>query len=202
VTREEKRLLPTETGLIVNDLLVSHFPEIVDVNFTATMEAELDQIADGEREWVPVLREFWDEFAQQVKVAEAEMPQVSTEPEPVGRDCPQSGHALIIRYGRYGKFIGCSHFPECRYTEPWLEKIGVTCPKDGGDLIERKTRKGRTFYGCANYPACDFTSWKRPLPSPCPHCGGLLVVANKNHAQCTVCGQPVELSALPAPSTA
>jgi DNA topoisomerase-1 len=202
VTREEKRLHPTETGLLVNDLLVSHFPEIVDVNFTATMEEEFDQIADGEREWVPVLREFWDEFAQQVKVAEAEMPQMNTEPEAVGRDCPETGHPLIIRYGRYGKFIGCSDFPNCRYTEPWLEKIGVRCPKDGGELIERKTRKGRTFYGCANYPACDFTSWKRPLPSPCPNCGGLLVVANKNYAQCTVCENQVELSALPTPATA
>jgi DNA topoisomerase I len=196
VAREEKRLLPTETGILVNDLLVGHFPEIVDVNFTANMEEELDQIADGEREWTGVLREFWEPFARDLKAAEAEMPQVSTEPELVGRNCPQSGHPLIIRYSRYGKFIGCSGFPECRYVEPWLEKIGVKCPKDGGELAERKTRKGRVFYGCANYPACDFTSWKRPLPQPCPNCGGLLVVANKNYAQCTVCEQQVELSAL------
>jgi DNA topoisomerase-1 len=196
VTREDKRLTPTETGTIVNDLLVGHFPEIVGVDFTANMEEELDEIAEGRREWVPVLREFWEPFAVKVKAAEAEMPQVSTEPEPVGRDCPQSGHPLIIRWGRYGKFIGCSNFPDCRYTEPWLEKIGVRCPKDGGEIAERKTRKGRVFYGCSNYPACDFTSWKRPLPQPCPHCGGLLVVANKNRAQCTVCSEPTELSAL------
>lgn len=196
VTREDKRLTPTETGTIVNDLLVGHFPEIVGVDFTANMEEELDEIADGRREWVPVLREFWEPFSVKVKAAEADMPQVSTEPELVGRDCPQSGHPLVIRWGRYGKFIGCANFPECRYTEPWLEKIGVRCPKDGGEIAERKTRKGRVFYGCANYPACDFTSWKRPLPQPCPHCGGLLVVANKNRAQCTVCGEPTELSAL------
>ncbi len=201
VIREEKRLVPTEIGLIVNDLLVGHFPEVVDLNFTANMEAELDQIADGEREWVGVLREFWEPFSKDLKAAEAEMPQMSTEPELVGRNCPQSGHPLIIRYSRYGKFIGCSGFPECRYVEPWLEKIGVKCPKDGGELAERKTRKGRVFYGCANYPACDFTSWKRPLPQPCPNCGGLLVVANKNYAQCTVCEQQVELSAL-QPQTA
>ncbi len=187
VIKEDKRLAPTETGQIVNDLLVDHFPEIVDVNFTANMEDELDQIADGEREWVGVLREFWDPFAEQVKQAEAEMPQVNTGPEYVGRDCPQTGHPLIIRWGRYGKFIGCSDFPNCRYTEPWLEKIGVTCPKDGGEIVERKTRKGRVFYGCANYPECDFTSWKRPLRTPCPDCGGLLVIANKTTAQCTVC---------------
>jgi DNA topoisomerase-1 len=135
---------------------------------------------------VGVLREFWEPFAAQVKLAEADMPQVNTGPEYVGRDCPESGHPLIIRWGRYGKFIGCSDFPKCRYTEPWLEKIGVTCPKDQGEIVERKTRKGRVFYGCANYPECDFTSWKRPLPRPCPECGGLLVIANKTTAQCTV----------------
>jgi DNA topoisomerase-1 len=196
VIREDKRLAPTETGVTVNDLLVGHFPEVVDVNFTATMEEELDQIADGEREWTGVLRDFWEPFSRDLKAAEAEMPQVSAEPELVGRNCPQSGHPLIIRYSRYGKFIGCSGFPACRYVEPWLEKIGVKCPKDGGELAERKTRKGRVFYGCSNYPACDFTSWKRPLPQPCPHCGGLLVAANKNHAQCTACERQVELSAL------
>ena len=196
VLREDKRLAPTETGLIVNDLLVDHFPEIVDLNFTANMELELDQIADGEREWVGVLREFWEPFAVQVKNAETDMPQVNTGPEYVGRDCPETGHPLIIRWGRYGKFIGCSDFPKCRYTEPWLEKIGVFCPKDHGDLVERKTRKGRVFYGCANYPTCDFTSWKRPLPQPCSNCGGLLVVANKNFAQCLVCENQFPLDAL------
>ena len=163
----------------------------MDLNFTANMENELDQIADGEREWVGVLREFWEPFSGQVKAAEADMPQVNTGPEYVGRDCPESGHPLIIRWGRYGKFIGCCDFPNCRYTEPWLEKIGVFCPKDHGDLVERKTRKGRVFFGCANYPACDFTSWKRPLPQPCPNCAGLLVVANKNFAQCLSCEQQV-----------
>ncbi|MCC7358459.1 MAG: type I DNA topoisomerase [Anaerolineales bacterium] len=197
VLKEDKRLVPTETGLIVNDLLVQHFPEIVDVNFTANMENELDQIADGEREWVGVLNEFWAPFVEQVKAAEADMPQVNTGPDYVGRDCPESGHPLVIRWGRYGKFIGCSDFPKCRYTEPWLEKIGVDCPKDHGALVERKTRKGRVFYGCANYPACDFTSWKRPLPQPCPNCGGLLVVANKNYAQCLVCEQQTALADLP-----
>jgi len=202
VLREDKRLTPTETGFIVNDLLVSYFPEIVDVNFTANMEEELDEIADGQRPWTSVLHEFWEPFSRDLKAAEAEMPQVNAEPEQVGRDCPQSGHPLIIRYSRYGKFIGCSGFPGCRYVEPWLEKIGVKCPKDGGELTERKTRKGRVFYGCANYPACDFTSWKRPLPQPCPHCGGLLVVANKNYAQCSVCERQVELAALTPPEAA
>ncbi|MCL4560472.1 MAG: topoisomerase DNA-binding C4 zinc finger domain-containing protein, partial [Chloroflexi bacterium] len=101
--------------------------------------------------------------------------------------CPECGHDLVIRYGRYGKFISCSNFPECRHTEAWLEKIGVACPQDGGDLVERKTRKGRVFYACANYPTCQFTSWKRPLRVACPKCGGLLVATNKREAQCLSC---------------
>jgi DNA topoisomerase-1 len=198
VLREDKRLAPTEIGFVVNDLLVDHFPEIVDLGFTARMEEELDEIASGEREWVPVLREFYEPFAAQVKAAEADMPQVNTGPEYAGRDCPVCGKPLVIRYGRYGKFIGCSGFPECRHLEPWLEKIGVICPKDGGELIERKTRKGRVFYGCANYPNCDWTSWKKPIKQPCPHCGGLLVIANKNSAACTVCEKLTALDALVA----
>jgi ssDNA-binding Zn-finger/Zn-ribbon topoisomerase 1 len=117
------------------------------------------------------------------------MPVTKSEPEPIGRICPEDGGELVIRYGRFGKFISCANFPTCRYTEPWLEKIGVTCPKDGGDLVERQTRKGRTFYGCVNYPNCDFTSWKKPLVKPCPKCNGLLVVANKREAQCTNCSE-------------
>jgi DNA topoisomerase-1 len=196
VTKEEKRLVPTDTGMTVNDLLVEHFPEVMDLGFTAQMEDRLDMIADGEADWVQSLREFYVPFSARVSAAEAEMPVVNGGPEPAGRDCPQCGKPLVIRWGRYGKFIGCSNFPTCRYIEPWLEKIGVRCPKDGGEIVERKTRKGRTFYGCANYPACDFTSWKRPLAQPCPACGGLLVQANRQTAQCTKCGTEVRLEEL------
>lgn len=187
VFRDGKRLFPTETGTIVNDLLTQHFPDIVDTNFTARMEDDLDMVASGEREWVDVVREFYQPFAKEVERARAEMPEVKTEPESLGRQCPECGHELVIRYGRYGKFISCSNFPACRYTEPWLEKIGVKCPLDGGEIVERKTRRGRTFFGCSNYPDCDFTSWKRPIATPCPNCGGTLVTANKNHAQCLKC---------------
>jgi DNA topoisomerase-1 len=102
----------------------------------------------------------------------------------------------VIRWGRYGKFISCSDFPNCRHTEAWLEKIGVKCPKDGGEIVERKTRKNRVFYGCANYPACDFTSWKKPLPIPCPKCGGMLVITNKREAQCLNCEETFLLDQL------
>ncbi len=187
VERIDRRLFPTETGILVNDLMVQYFPEIVDYQFTARMEEDLDKIAEGHANWTKVMDTFYKPFSVTVAKAQAEMPVTKTGPEPIGRACPDCGKDLVIRYGRYGKFIACSGFPECRHTEPWLEKIGVTCPKDGGDVVERKTRKGRIFYGCNNYPNCDFTSWKRPLPQPCPKCGGLLVIANKREATCTAC---------------
>jgi len=196
VVREEKRLVPTEIGAQVNDLMVQYFSDIVDYQFTARMEEDLDMIANGQAEWVEVMHEFYQPFAEDLKRAQAEMPVTKSEPEKIGRICPEDGGELVIRYGRFGKFISCANFPTCRYTEPWLEKIGIACPKDGGELIERKTRKGRTFYGCANYPNCDFTSWKRPIKQPCPNCGGLLVVANKHEAQCIKCQESFRLETI------
>ena len=189
VERVDKRLIPTDTGLQVNDLMVEYFPEVVDFNFTAHMEEDLDQVASGEMLWTDAIHEFYTPFSEKVKIAQADMPVTKSGPEPIGRACPTCGKELVIRYGRFGKFISCSGFPECRYTEPWLLKIGVACPTDGGELVERKTRKGRTFFGCVNYPNCDFTSWKRPLAVPCPKCGGLLVIANKREAQCIKCSE-------------
>ncbi len=196
VLRDSKRLNPTETGYLVNDLITEHFPNIVDVNFTAHMEEDLDRIAAGDVDWVNIISEFYSPFSQQVEQAEQKMPEVKTGPEPIGRACPQCGHDLVIRWGRYGKFISCSNFPDCRYTEAWLEKTGVCCPKDGGEIVERKTRKGRVFYGCANYPECDFTTWKRPLAVACPSCGGILVAADKRNAQCLQCEEQILLDEL------
>jgi DNA topoisomerase-1 len=187
VTREAKRLFPTETGILVNELVVNHFPDIVDMQFTAKMESELDEVANGKIDWRKVIGEFYTKFEPTVKKAQAEMPVTKSEPEKIGRECPDCGHDLVIRWGRYGKFISCSNFPACRHTEALLEKIGVTCPKDGGDVVLRKTRKGRIFYACSNYPNCDFTNWKRPVAKPCPNCGGLLVIANKKEVQCAQC---------------
>ena len=198
VQRQKRRLMPTEIGEIVNDLIVEHFPNIVDLGFTARLEENLDDIAEGERKWVDVIRAFYEPFAEQVKRAEEMMPEVKAEPEQIDRNCPDCGNPLVIRHGRFGKFIGCSDFPTCRFTEPWLEKIGVLCPEDGGELVQRRTRKGRIFFGCANYPTCDFTSWKRPLSQPCPVCKGLLVVDNKDHALCLKCGSGFEQVELPA----
>jgi DNA topoisomerase-1 len=187
VLRENKHLMPTQTGIQVNELISEHFPNIVDTEFTAHMEANLDKIAAGQTEWVETIRTFYTPFAVQVAAAEELIPENKTGPEPIGRDCPNCGKELVIRWGRYGKFISCSGFPDCRHTEAWLEKIGITCPKDGGDIVSRKTRKNRVFYGCSNYPTCDFTSWKLPLKTPCPACGGMLVVANKTQATCLQC---------------
>ena len=189
VERVDKRLIPTDTGLQVNDLMVEYFPEVVDFNFTAHMEEDLDKVASGEMVWMDAIREFYTPFSEKVLKAQAEMPVTKSGPEPIGRACPTCTKELVIRYGRFGKFISCSGFPDCRYTEPWLLKIGVACPTDGGELVERKTRKGRTFFGCVNYPNCDFTSWKKPLAVPCPKCKGMLVIANKREAQCLNCSE-------------
>jgi len=188
--RNDKRLAPTETGKIVNDLLVSYFPEIMDYQFTARMEDQLDTVAEGHMEWRPMLHDFYAPFEKQMDTARASMPTVRQE-ETVGRDCPVSGHPLVIRYGRFGKFIGCSDYPTCRYTEPWLERTSIACPvcgkTHGGEIIQRKSKRGRTFWGCSRYPECEYTSWKKPLPQPCPNCGNLLLEQNKTTAQCTVC---------------
>lgn len=189
VERVDRRLIPTETGILVHELMEKYFPQIIDLTFTAHMEEDLDKISEGQADWVKVMDTFYKPFAVTVAKAQAEMPVVKTGPEPIGRACPECKRELVIRYGRYGKFISCSGFPECRHTEALLEKIGVTCPKDGGDVVSRKTRRGRIFFGCANYPNCDFTSWKRPIAQPCPNCKGMLVVANKREAQCLTCEQ-------------
>jgi DNA topoisomerase-1 len=190
VEQEKRRLIPTETGQIVNDLLVEYFPNILSVDFTARMEDELDEIAQG-KPWVPVINGFYGRFTKNLEKADAAIPKIELkrEAEPVGRECPECGSPLLYREGRYGRFIGCSNFPKCRYTEQILIKVGVTCPKDGGELIEKRTKRGRVFYGCANYPDCDWTSWKRPLPQPCRRCGGVVVQFNNDTAECTQCGE-------------
>ena len=162
---KDKRLQPTEIGRVVNDLLVEYFPNVLSVDFTARLEGALDEIAEG-KPWVPVVDSFYGRFAENLEIADEKIPKVDLEQkeaEPVGRDCPLCGNDLVYRQGRYGRFIGCSTFPKCRHTEQILNKLGIKCPNDGGDLVEKRTRRGRVFYGCANYPECDWTSWKRPV---------------------------------------
>jgi DNA topoisomerase-1 len=196
VLKEDKRLTPTDVGFVVNDLLVEYFGDVVDVGFTARMEEELDEVADGEKNWVDVLREFYEPFEKDLAHATQSIEKVEVNEE-IGEPCPTCGKPLIVRWGRFGKFIGCSDFPTCRYTRPFLIKIDVTCPLDGGDLVEKKTRRGRIFYGCSNYPACEFSSWNRPLSQPCPNCSGLLTAKNRDGAKCMKCGNEYALNELP-----
>jgi DNA topoisomerase-1 len=191
--------VPTELGFVTNDALVAHFAQYVDVDFTAQMEEQLDEVAEGKLKWVGMLREFFGPFAASVQRAEVAMPSVEIKPEVTGQACPKCGHPLVVKLGRFGKFIACSNYPACRHTEPILVKTGAKCPQCGKDIIERRTKKGRVFYGCAGYKAndpnsCNFTTWKRPLAQPCKKCGGLLVEAGKNKAQCVKCSQIVKLS--------
>ncbi len=197
VELREKRLHPTELGFVVNDQLVQHFPDVFDVGFTARMEEALDEIADDGRNWVEVLRGFYGPFEEQLKTAEATMERAEVQAQPIGEACPQCGHDLVLRNGRYGKFIACSNYPECRYTRPLVVKTGVTCTKClRGQLVERRSKKGRTFYGCDRYPECDFVVWQRPISAPCPDCGGLVTQAGKDRARCTVCGHTFDLKKL------
>jgi DNA topoisomerase-1 len=167
---------------------VEHFPAVVDVPFTAHMEEDLDRIAAGERDWVTVLREFYGPFEKRLKLARQNMPEIEIAPEETGNACEKCGSPMVLKTGRYGRFIACSNFPECRNTKPYMLSVGVRCPQCGGDLVEKRTRRGRTFYGCTNYPDCEFAVWKRPLAKPCPNCQGLLTEAGQR-AKCLQCGQ-------------
>lgn len=202
VERVDKRLCPTELGCIVNDLLVENFPEVIDVDFTANMEEKLDGVASGEQPWVPVVRAFYEPFRQDLDKAGASIERVKIEPEPTDEVCEKCGKPMVIRMGRFGKFMGCSGFPECRNAKPLLKKIGVACPECGADLVERRTKQRRTFYGCSRFPECKWTSWQRPLPQPCPQCGGLMVEVGKGGARCVRCSPAEPEGASTAAETA
>jgi DNA topoisomerase I len=182
---EDRRMYPTELGVLVNSLLVEHFPTVVDVDFTAHMEEDLDKVEEGQEDWVRLLHEFYGPFAEVLHKAEQNIEEVEIAPEEIGEPCPRCGRPLVKRRGRFGQFIACSGYPACSYTRP--VGIGVRCPLDGGEIVERRTRKGRMFYGCANYPACTFTSWDRPTGRSCPICGQMLVSKRtRRDAQATV----------------
>lgn len=176
VTLESRNFVPTELGEVVLKMLVEFFPEILDVKFTAKMENDLDEIEEGKENWVEIIDEFYQGFEKRLEVAEKEMEEVEIRDEPAGITCENCGHEMVYKMGKYGKFLACSNFPECRNTKPILKKIGVTCPKcEKGDVVERKSKKRRTFYGCDRYPECDFVSWDKPISRKCPKCGQMLV---------------------------
>lgn len=184
---EQRRFKPTEIGVVVNDILVNHFPAIVDINFTANMEEDLDRIAGGKKEWVLVIKEFYNPFEEHLNKKYKEVSKKEFTEKPTKKKCPKCGAPLIIRLGKYGEFYACSKFPECKYTES-LEKnnLDIKCPKcEKGEIVAKRTRKGKIFYGCSNYPDCNFALWDKPTGETCPKCGSLLVETKRKKIACS-----------------
>lgn len=175
VIKEAKNLYLTEIGEVVNNMMKQSFPSIVDVNFTANMEGLLDMVEEGKVPWKEVIRNFYPDLEEAVKKAEKELETVKIEDEVTDVVCEECGRNMVIKYGPHGKFLACPGFPECRNTKPYLEKIGVACPVCGKDVVIRKTKKGRKYYGCENNPECEFMSWQKPSEMKCPVCGGYMV---------------------------
>ncbi|HEU4759124.1 MAG TPA: type I DNA topoisomerase [Dehalococcoidia bacterium] len=240
VQKDGRYLRPSDLGLVVNDLLVEHFPDFVDAGFTAEMEEELDEVSRGERPWQPVVQQFYNPLEKALDRAQAAPKQVqATEekcptcgrpmvirwgrrgrflacsgfpecrttrplegeeeaPEPTDEKCDDCGAPMVIRSGRFGRFLACTRYPECKGRRPLAAKTGAKCPRDGGDLLERRSRRGKLFYGCSNYPKCEFTLWSRPLSQPCPQCGGLLAAEREGRARCSACDWRGEIEE-PAP---
>lgn len=191
VAIEEKKFVPTELGELVIQQMIEFFPEILDVEFTAQMEEELDHVEEGKEDWVKVLDTFYQSFEKRLEVAEEEMEKIEIQDEVSDEICEKCGRHLVYKMGRFGKFLACSGFPDCRNTKPIVKDIGVTCPScKEGKIIERRSKKGRVFYGCDRYPECEFVSWDKPVADPCPKCGSMVIEKrNKNGVfhQCVQC---------------
>ena len=175
VTREKKALLPTELGFLVTGLMEEYFKEIVDVNFTAEMEDKLDDVELDEVQWKQVIRDFYSPFEKELAAADQAIEKVKVEDQPTGEVCELCGKPMVLKTGRFGEFIACSGYPECKNTKPVVRSINVKCPKCGRDIVARKSKKGRVFYGCSGYPECDQSFWYKPVNKKCPKCGSLLV---------------------------
>ena len=197
VKMEAKRFMPTELGSIVNQVMEEYFPAIVNSDFTANMEGQLDDIEAGGQIWQQVLAEFYQMFEKDLHTAEDQMQEVEIKDEPAGFDCPECGHPMVIKIGRFGKFYACSNFPDCRHTQAIVKEIGVTCPKcHKGQVVERKSKKNRKFFGCSRYPDCDFVSWDQPIARTCPKCGEYLIekVSRKGkQVKCSSCDYEEDL---------
>ncbi|WP_115991347.1 type I DNA topoisomerase [Cohnella lupini] len=191
VAMEEKKFIPTELGELVIQLMEEFFPEILDAEFTANMEGDLDHVEEGTQDWVNVIGDFYKSFEVRLNFAEEEMKEIEIKDEPSDEVCDKCGSQMVYKMGRFGKFLACSGFPNCRNTKPIIKDTGVHCPKCAeGQIVERRSKKGRMFYGCNLYPECDYVSWDKPVAKPCPSCGGMMVekrVKGEIQYHCTVC---------------
>jgi len=197
VYKSEGKFRPNELGVIVNGILKEHFARIVDYDFTARMEQQLDEVARGKQEWVSILRDFYPSFEDTLRKATFNVEKVDMS-KPTDEICPNCGKPMVIKVGRFGKFLACTGYPECKTTMPYQVKTGVRCPQCVGELVQKINKKKQVFYGCNNYPDCHFTTSYKPLPQPCPECGKLLVLDKKDRAKCTACRYKVSLSELEA----
>ena len=189
ISKESKNLYMTELGEVVNHIMKQAFPSIVDVNFTATMEGLLDCVEAGTVQWKTVVRNFYPDLKKDVETAEKELEQVKIEDEVTDVVCEECGRNMVIKYGPHGRFLACPGFPECRNTKPYYEKIGVSCPLCGKDVVLKKTKKGRKYYGCEDNPDCEFMSWQKPSEEKCPKCGSYMVEkGNKLVCSAETCG--------------
>lgn len=187
IRRQERRLVPTDLGRVVVDLLTEFFPKIVDVKFTAGMEGELDQIEAGEESWQRVLERFYQQFSQDLAQAEISVGAIELPQETTDEICDQCGQPMVIKHGRFGRFLACSGYPACQNTRPWLEKTGASCPQCGKPVVVRRSKKGRTFYGCSGYPECHFVTWFRPSEKICPRCGAFLAQRRRGAREALSC---------------
>ena len=183
VSREKKRLFPTELGIMVTDMMNRYFTEIVDTEFTASMESRLDAVEEGKQDWKQVLREFYPSFEETLKTAEKEIEKIDIKDEVSDVECDQCGSLMVYKMGRYGKFLACPNFPKCRNTKPLLTYIDAPCPKCGKRLLEKVSKKNRKFYGCEGYPECDFVSWDKPVSEKCPKCGSYMVIKSNGRGE-------------------
>lgn len=187
VYKADGKFYPHELGLIVNSILKQHFPKIVDFSFTAQMEEQLDEIAQGKQEWIYVLRDFYSPFEDMLSKARLAIAKVDMS-KPTDEICPNCSRPMVIKMGRFGKFLACSGYPECKTTRPFVVKTGISCPRCGGELVQKVNKRRQVFYGCSNFPQCKFATNYKPLPQPCPECGKLLVLDRDGRAKCTACG--------------
>jgi len=188
VTLEKKTFYPTELGTIVNDILVKYFSEIINEEFTAQLENQLDEIAEGKLNWKDVIREFYFKFEDALDKAESEIEKIDIKDEESDEICEKCGKKMVIKVGKYGKFLACPGYPECKNVKPILEKIGVKCPLcEDGEIVKKRTKKGRIFYGCSNYPNCEFNSWQEPVQEKCPKCGGMMVIRQTKNSKTLSC---------------